>query len=860
MREEDFFALASNRHPSTGKPITPRMRKDRTVGWDLTFNAIKDFSILHGLTGDERLGEIFRRAVEDTMKELEKEAMARIRKDGQDGARIMSSMAWATFIHATSRPVDQKVDMHTHAHAFVFNVSHDPVEQQFKALFMREIVRDAPYWESAFHSRLSLGLADLGIAVERTAKGYRIPGIPDSVREKFSRRTAQIEKEIARLGITDKEEKAKMGAKTRSRKLPEQPAESLRKEWASRLTADEKEAIKGVLRLCPKERDPSAARESMAFALADSLERKSVIDRKRLLAVALKHGAGKVSVEDAHRELEQRGDVLRVVEEGREWVTTREALAEEKRLLTLAQEGRGACKPLADPSLLRAEGLNEGQEAAIRKVLCNLDRVAILKGSAGVGKTRSLKAGVLAMEAAGRKVFAFAPTSMASREVLANEGFPEATTTASLLSSAAVQDRLKPGDVLLVDEAGLVGNREMLGILELAKRKDARVLLVGDTSQHSSVMRGDSLLLLERLSGIRPARITKIVRQEDRAYREAVEALRDGRTTEGFRLLESIGAVKEVQREERYRLAASALADSLAQGRTALMVAPTHAEGNKAGALVREELRKRGLLSGEDKRFLRLRSLQLTEAARGDPASWEAGTVVQFGQNAPGFPRGSRATVVGKGEKGQVLVEDGKGRVSALPLGKAKHLEAYQALEQPFAVGDLVRITRNGTSADGRRLSNGAVRRIEGFTPKGDIVLEGGAVLGKDFGHACQGYLSTSVSAQGRTVTDVVILQGTPSLGAASSQEQFYVSASRGASTIRVFTDDKEALREAVGRSAARVAALDLFDREATGRQRVSRDGALQRRNTRQETEIPREGRAGREGRSGVGGKGGRGA
>ena len=69
-----------------------------------------------------------------------------------------------------------------------------------------------------FHSRFAHRLADLGLPIERTKKGWELAGVDKGLIDKFSRRTAQIEEKAREMGIDDPEAKAELGAKTRERK------------------------------------------------------------------------------------------------------------------------------------------------------------------------------------------------------------------------------------------------------------------------------------------------------------------------------------------------------------------------------------------------------------------------------------------------------------------------------------------------------------------------------------------------------------------------------------------------------------------------------------------------------------------
>src|SRR5262249_9630712 len=158
---------------------------------------------------------------------------------------------------------------------------------------------------------------------------------------------------------------------------------------------------------------------------------------------------------------------------------------------------------------------------------------------------------------------------------------------------------------------------------------------------------------------------------------------------------------------------------------SALVVSPTHAEGDRITQVIRKELASRGTLKDE-REFTAWVPLHLTEAERGEADSYQPGDMIQFHQNAKGSRNGQRVRV----EKG------------ALPLSQAARFQAYRQARLRLAAGDRVRITSNGKTADGRhKLNNGDLYTVRGFTPEGNVVVDNGWVIGKDFGHVALGYV-----------------------------------------------------------------------------------------------------------------------
>ena len=108
--------------------------------------------------------------------------------------------------------------------------------------------------------------------------------------------------------------------------------------------------------------------------------------------------------------------------------------------------------------------------------------------------------------------------------------------------------------------------------------------------------------------------------------------------------------------------------------------------------------------------------------------------------------------------------------------------------------------------------------------------MDNGWVIGRDFGHIAYGYVVTSHASQGKTVDKVLIGQSHLSLPA-SDRQQLYVSVSRGREQAMIFTDDKQALREAVARDRERLTATEVFrPQKQPGRERLKRHLSFLRR------------------------------
>ena len=325
---------------------------------------------------------------------------------------------------------------------------------------------------------------------------------------------------------------------------------------------------------------------AVEHAIEHSFVRDAVVPERKLVTEALKREIGAVTVEGVTREVQSR-PLIRSTVAGRAMATTNEMLALESRLIDFARQGRGRDRPLGDPNRpCSRDWFNAGQKSAVRHVLGSRDRVLVIRGIAGTGKTTLEQEIGEALAEVGRPVVALAQSADASRGVLRSEaGFANADTVAMFLTNQEMRESAR-GGVLLIDEASQLGTRDMLKVFDMANAVDARVILVGDRRQHRSVTAGEPLKLLEEKAGLQVAEVTEIFRQQG-DYQQAAKALSEGRTEAGFQELDKLGWIKQVSDADRYQqlaaayLAAAAETKRDGKAKSALVVSPTHVEANR---------------------------------------------------------------------------------------------------------------------------------------------------------------------------------------------------------------------------------------------------------------------------------------
>ena len=836
---EQFKRLLNGFHPENGKKLVQRLRKNRRPGVDLTFSVPKSFSIAWGITQDEAILEVLREAVYETMEHDVEPLVARRVRAGEKVAtkdrKHTGELTYADFLHFTSRPTKGEVDPQLHIHAFVMNLTRDGEDGRLYAAEMEEVFRQRPALEAAFHARLARKIEEHGYRVGQTEfsqsgrlkKGFELVGVERSTIEKFSNRTREIEEFAAEKGITDADQKGALGAKLRERKEEGQTVPELRAGWRERCTPEELEALSRLKEHGEAERGEVSVRVRAAvrFAIDHHLERQSTVETHLIRQTAQEYDLT-LPPEQIADGIRESGAIRRskaVRGAAREFLTTPEVLAAESRMIEFARDGRGTKLKIGRREhQFSRDWLNADQKGAVRHILNSRDVVTAVTGGAGTGKTAMMQEAAEAIEQNGKKTFVFSPTTGA-REVLQEEGFETAQTVAHLIKNTRLQEELR-GQVLWVDEAGLLDNKAMLALFDIAKEQKARIVLSGDSRQHQSPRGGAALQLLENEAGLQAARLDTIQRQKGQ-YKRAVELVSLGNTVidkrtgltgmaAGFDLLDKLGKIQEIGGEDRY----AALADRYMEAtrgkrsKSALVVSPTHAEKARVTEAIRDRLRKAGAVGTETVGFKVLRSLNLTEAEKGEASSYAApGMVVQFHQNASGgFKRGERYRVENDPRLGRVLRPLKGGAAKPIPLDEASRFDVYEQRTIDLAKGDMVRFSLGGKTMDGgRQIANGRLDRIETITAEGDLVLKSGMKVSKDYGHLDLGYCITSHASQGKTSEKILCAMGSESLPAISSR-QFYVSVSRGKEDIAIYVDDKEAVRRAIQDAGDQMSATEL--------------------------------------------------
>ena len=202
-------------------------------------------------------------------------------------------------------------------------------------------------------------------------------------------------------------------------------------------------------------------------------------------------------------------------------------------------------KAAAEDSTL-TKALSGEQLAALQHVVEDC-RISLVRGLAGAGKSFTMQAMRGAYEKAGYRVIGLAPTNTVVAS-MAVDGFSYAATLHTEKYRQEPHSRWHEWDnktCIIVDEAGMVDSEMMEWLLTSAAECGAKVILVGDEAQLTSVARGGMFGILKRTFGA--AELRDVRRQEDDWAKAASLDFAQGRVPEGLAAYDARGRIHLVE-------------------------------------------------------------------------------------------------------------------------------------------------------------------------------------------------------------------------------------------------------------------------------------------------------------------------
>lgn len=291
--------------------------------------------------------------------------------------------------------------------------------------------------------------------------------------------------------------------------------------------------------------------------------------------------------------------------QGRERFTSREMLRVERGLERDAdamaeRPGHAVTERDKAAALGRSSSTGHDLSTAQRDALDHVTRrgdLALLVGYAGTGKSALLGVARQAWEAQGFRVRGAALSGMAAESLEGGSGIPSRTLASLEHAWARDRDTLGRHDVLVVDEAGLVGSRQLARVMGHAQAAGAKVVMVGDAEQLQAIEAGAAFRALAERHGA--YELTEVRRQAVDWQRDATRQLATGRTVQALAAYSAAGAVRPHDTPEAAR---EAVVDGWwqakrdAPGSSQVMLAYTRDDVSALNGLARGRMQAAGAL------------------------------------------------------------------------------------------------------------------------------------------------------------------------------------------------------------------------------------------------------------------------
>ena len=563
--EDELRSVLRGMHPASKQNLVKAGRGERVPGFDLTFLAPKSVALLHELGPKEASNEVVNShdaAVAAALGYLERQASGARRGKGGKHSIASKGFIGAAFRHRTSRAGDPLL----HTHVLVANMIKGS-DGKWGALDAKHLYRHAKTAGYLYQAQLRKELTRrLGVEWTPVRKGTAdIEGIDRNVIQAFSKRRAEVKAVLGERSEPTRREREVAALTTRQAKDYSVSPQQLLPQWRER--AEDLGLTESVLeRTLERVVDrPVAASEvgSIGRSLAGpeglTLQHSSFTRRDAIQGFCshLQNGADVHDVEamaDSFLTSElvvslsaREGGVTEAasyrVAEGRissstaePVYSTAEMLSVERDVIERALERRLAGAGIAEPfalenAMARRPTLFDDQRAMVARLATSGLGVEVVVGKAGAGKTFALDAARDAWEMSGRQVIGCALAARAAQELQNGAGIQSYTIEGLLRDlDHPEHESLPANSVLVIDEAGMVGTRELSVLLQHAERSRSKVVLVGDDRQLPEIEAGGAFRgIKNRLPAIE---LSEVRRQPFGWERDALDLIREGRSKE----------------------------------------------------------------------------------------------------------------------------------------------------------------------------------------------------------------------------------------------------------------------------------------------------------------------------------------
>lgn len=338
------------------------------------------------------------------------------------------------------------------------------------------------------------------------------------------------------------------------------------------------------------------------IALHAMTQQQSTFTTRQVACFVHRHTVDRAQYEAVYQKVMASPALVRVGldEQGRERFTSKELLGIETQLLKQAEDlSQSITHPVtekAKAAALKARPLTDQQHEAF-EALVEDNGLTNMVGYAGTGKSYLLGAAKAAWEGSGYQVVGATLSGIAAQGLEGGSGILTRTVASRLHYWNKGEQGLTAKTVLVVDEAGMLGSRQMGRLVAEAHQAGAKLVLVGDFEQLQAIEAGAAFRGIVEHSG--PVELTEIRRQTEPWQKAATQAFARGETEQGLAAYHAHTHVHEFVTQAAAQEGLIALWQDVRHSQpdtSQIILAYTREETRQLNTLAREQLEKEGEL------------------------------------------------------------------------------------------------------------------------------------------------------------------------------------------------------------------------------------------------------------------------
>lgn len=820
--QEDFKRLCFGIHPREDKILVNTTKR---AGTDLTFSAPKGVSLLMELSDHEEEMNIRKahdEAVDKVLKLIEDNYLQmRLQTNGERVVIQTNNAVIAKFQHDTSRELDPQL----HTHAFFLNMTTQDGET-FRALHNEKLFANKMYLGQVYRNELARNLKKLGYSINITdsKKGlFDIAGIPNELSDHFSKRREKITQNVKELkaqypNASESELYQIATLNTRKSKNKNINRETVRKEniEEAQKIVDIKTLLKNIKNQNQTKENIMPIEEIINKSAQILTQSESLFTKEQILKVslqlALDKGYSNEELEKAFLENENF-----VHDKENDLYTTKEMLKIEKEIINDAITFQNIYQAVEKDqqkiqTFLDQYELKKGQRKAVEEILQNKDLIMNIQGDAGTGKTYMLQVAndyIKAQKSPKYTLQGLAFTGKASAEIEKSANIPSTT-----LHGFLNQTKFEKNQIYIVDEASMIGSKQMKQLKDIAQQNDSKIVLIGDTKQFQGLQAGAIFEELQKVDSVKTVVMDESLRAKNELMKSLYENIKNQQLEKAFQTLENNQLIveNENQNELMQNIKNEYIEKAYLKNEDTLLIVANNNQRRELNEQIRAELKN---LNEENKLFEMIKdeikdigkefltdgivlkikeTVNLDEVSKHFAINYDVGNLVFINKAFEGVKAGTQFKIANVNTKDNTIdLLSSENKILTVDLNKyGDKLSMFKEFEKEFAINEKITFTKNDKFFG---VKNGDVGIIESIKENFLNVKVGEKNIEIDvekYNYFDYGYAISQMKSQGQTTSNLLALVSPE----AQSLNALYTQITRAKDFAKLFTSDKESMIE----------------------------------------------------------------